>query len=102
MKKGKMPSVTIVIKKYTTTHRCRSHHLLLLGTNDDEVEITSDEPDDSCPEKDIPGDISSLNALMGHPYARALHLEGSVGPHQFHMLMDSGITHNFVKLAIIE
>ena len=89
-------------QKYSTTHHCRSRHLLLLGTDDDEVEITSNEPDDSRPDEDILGDISSLNALMGHPHARALHLEGFVDPHWFHVLIDSGSTHNLVKPDIVE
>ena len=89
-------------QKYTPTHHCRSRYLLLLGTDDDDEQLIESDLADSHPDEDIPGDISSLNALMGHPYARALRLEGSFGDHRFHVLIDSGSTHNFIKPAIVE
>ena len=89
-------------QKYTPTHYCRSRYLLLLGTNDDDGQLPKSNLVDSHPDEDIPGDISSLNALMGHPYERALRLEGSFGAHRFHVLIDSGSTHNFIKPTIVE
>ena len=89
-------------QKYTTTHRCRSRYLLLLGTDDDDGQLLNSSLDDSHSDEDIPGDISSLNALMGHPYVRALCLEGSFGAHRFHVLIDSGSTYNFIKPTIVE
>ena len=89
-------------QKYTLTHCCRNRYLLLLGTDDDDGQLIESDLADSHLDEDIPGDISSLNALMGHPYARALRLEGYFGDHRFHVLIDSGSTHNFIKLTIIE
>ena len=69
-------------QKYTPAHRCHSRYLLLLGTDDDDDEqLIDSDLADSHLDDDIPGDISSLNALMGHPYARALRLEGIFGDH---------------------
>ena len=89
-------------QKYTPTHPCHSHYLLLLGTDDDDGQLIESDLADSHLNEDIPGDISSLNALMGHLYARALRLEGSFGDHRFHVLIDNGSTHNFIKPTIVE
>ena len=89
-------------KKYTPTHRCRSRYLLLLGTDDADEQLIEGDLTDPHLDEDIPGDIYSLNALMGHPYARALRLEGIFGDHRFHVLIDSGSTHNFIKPTIVE
>ena len=89
-------------QKYTPAHRCRSRYLLLLGTDDADEQLIEGDLIDPHPDEDIPGDISSLNALMGHPYAQALCLEGVFGDHRFHVLIDSGSTHNFIKPTIIE
>ena len=59
-------------QKYTPTHRCRSHFLLLLGIDYDDGQLLESDLADSHPDEDIPGDISSLNALMGHPYVHAV------------------------------
>ena len=73
-----------------------------MGADDYDRQLKESDLDDSHLDEDIPSDISSLNALMGHPYVHALRLEGSFDAHQFHVLIDSGSTHNFIKLTIIE
>ena len=73
-----------------------------MGTDDDDGQLPESDLADSHPNVDIPGDISSLNALMGRPYAHALSLEGSFGAYRFHVLIDSGSTHNFIKPTIVE
>ena len=73
-----------------------------MGTDDTDEQLIEDDLTDPHPDEDIPGDISSLNALMGHSYARALRLEGVFGDHRFHVLIDSGSTHNFIKPTIVE
>ena len=73
-----------------------------MGTDDADEQLIEGDLTDPHPDEDIPGDISSLNALMGHPYARALRLEGVFGDHRFHVLIDSGSTHNFIKPTIVE
>ena len=89
-------------QNYTPSQHCRSRFLLLLGTDNDNEQLIESDLVDSHPDEDIPGDISSLNALMGHPYVRALLLEGSFGDHRFHVLIDNGSTHNFIKPTIVE
>lgn len=89
-------------KKYSANHRCRNKYLVLLGT-DDEVNAQKEahippKPDD----EGVTGDISTLNALAGQGNPHSLHLIGEIDHHQFHVIIDSGSTHNFVKLALVE
>ena len=73
-----------------------------MGTDDDDEQLIESDLVDSHPDEDIPGDISNLNSLWGHPYARALRLEGSFSDHRFHVLIDSDSTYNFIKPTIVE
>ena len=89
-------------KKYSANHRCRSKFLLLLGT-DDIDEDTDDDGVATEPAEDlVTGDISSLNALAGQSNPRSLRVVGEFGSHRFHVLIDSGSTHNFIKPALVE
>ncbi|GJY28218.1 hypothetical protein Tco_0403985 [Tanacetum coccineum] len=48
------------------------------------------------------GDISILNSLVGHESPRSLLLWGKLGTSKVHILIDNGITHNFVQPEVVE
>ncbi|XP_050911420.1 uncharacterized protein LOC127126527 [Lathyrus oleraceus] len=85
-------------EKWNPSHRCRSKVLLLLGVDDDEHDIDIEE----ASHEDVSGDISSLNALSSQLQGRSLRVSGAYGNHQFHTLIDSGNTHNFINPALVE
>ena len=89
-------------QKYSANHRCRSKFLLLLGTDDIDEDIDEDGVATELTEDLVTGDISSLNALAGQGNPRSLRLVGEFGSHRFHVLIDSGSTHNFIKPALVE
>ena len=89
-------------QKYYANHRYRSKFLLLLGTDDIDEDIDEDGVATEPTEDLVTGDISSLNALAGQGNPRSLRLVGEFGSHRFHVLIDSGSTHNFIKPALVE
>ncbi|KAH9738515.1 hypothetical protein KPL71_018818 [Citrus sinensis] len=89
-------------QKYSSNHRCRSKFLLLMGTDDDELEPKNNEEPSELVDAGITGDISSLNALAGQANPRSLRLIGAIASHTFQVLIDSGSTHNFIKPALAE
>ncbi|RVW39895.1 hypothetical protein CK203_083170 [Vitis vinifera] len=84
-------------QKYFANHRCRNKFLLLLGTDDIDEDIDDDGVATEPTEDLVTGDISSLNALASQGNPRSLHLVGEFGSHRFHVLIDSGSTHNFIN-----
>ncbi|KAH9666824.1 hypothetical protein KPL70_020805 [Citrus sinensis] len=89
-------------KKYSNNHLCRSKFLLLMGTDDEELEPKNNEEPSELVDAGITGDISSLNALAGQANPRSLRLIGEIDSHTFQVLIDSGNTHNFIKPALAE
>ncbi|KAL8091541.1 hypothetical protein AgCh_033970 [Apium graveolens] len=82
----------------------RSKFLMLLGTDDNDVELCSDSLSDEIETVDtaITGDISSLNALAGQGNPRSLRMFGEIGTQNVQTLIDSGSTHNFIKPTVVE
>ncbi|XP_015387832.1 uncharacterized protein LOC107177859 [Citrus sinensis] len=89
-------------KKYSSNHRCRNKFLLLMGTDDEELDPQDNEEPSELVDDGITGDISSLNALAGQANPRSLRLIGEIDSHTFQVLIDSGSTHNFIKPALAE
>ncbi|GKC60431.1 retrotransposon-related protein, partial [Tanacetum coccineum] len=48
------------------------------------------------------GDISILNSLVGLCSPRSLHLWGTVGAGEVHVLIDNSSTHNFMRPDVVE
>ena len=71
-----------------------------MGTDDDENEDTTKLAMVEPFEEMVTTDISSLNALAGQVNSYSLRLIGKVGNHCFQVLINSGSTHNFIKLVL--
>ncbi|KAH9649104.1 retrotrans gag domain-containing protein [Citrus sinensis] len=83
-------------------HHCRSKFLLLMGTDDEECDPGEDMNVIEQTEKVVTADISCLNALAGQSNPRSLNVLGEINEHQFHVLIDSGSTYNFIKPQLAE
>ena len=70
---------------------------MLLGTNDDDSDLSEESPLLEQTEEIVIMDISSLNALVGQSNPRSLRVIGEIGRQHLHVLIDSGSTYNFIK-----
>ncbi|RVW75473.1 hypothetical protein CK203_061524 [Vitis vinifera] len=80
-------------EKFAPGHKCKGLQLLLLEENYDEEEAHTH----------LQGEPEiSLHALTGWSTARTMRVSAKVGPHELIVLIDSGLTHNFINERIAE
>lgn len=89
-------------EKFGPNHRCRSKFLLLIGCDKDDSALGELEETTQDHDEEISGDISNLYALSSHQPSYSLRLFGSYGLTQFHVSIDNGSTHNFIKPELVE
>ena len=89
-------------QKYNPNHRCNRQFLLLIGAEDDHLDPANEREPPDEEDSVVTGDISSLNALARQANPRSLRLQGKIGSQTFQVLIDSGITHNFIKPLVAE
>lgn len=90
-------------QKWTANHRCRSQCLLLLSDVEDDPDTQTSTDSPPTPEAEVvTGDISSMNTLAGQNNPRSLRMLGMISSHSFHVLIDGGSTHNFIKPLLAE
>ncbi|KAL9459285.1 hypothetical protein AB3S75_002637 [Citrus x aurantiifolia] len=73
-----------------------------MGTDDEERDPGEEGNIIEHTEEVVTADISSLNALAGQSNPRSLRVLGEIQGHQFHVLIDSDSTHNFIKPQLAE
>ncbi|KAD4177974.1 hypothetical protein E3N88_26565 [Mikania micrantha] len=86
-------------KKYSPTHNCKFKHLYILeihGNDDDE-----EENDNELQEMEMDAQIS-IHALSGVSSFSTMRVIGTIGTRQLQILIDSGLTHNFVDSKLAE
>ncbi|KAK3041208.1 hypothetical protein RJ639_028468 [Escallonia herrerae] len=85
---------------FTPTHRCKNKRLFLMvaeekGRSDEEEENTYEDAVQHWNENEITLHLS-INAMEGQPYLNTIRLKGILNHYPISILMDSGLTHNFI------
>lgn len=91
-------------QKWSRGHKCQSKFLMLIGDDEDGIEIENNQHGDGLDHCNmiIGGDISSLNAMAGKNNPRSLRIWGEIGESRCLILIDSGSTHNFITPTTAE
>lgn len=88
--------------KWSPNHRCKSKYLLLFEDEENEMVTNTEQSQEESMDEEPVGDISSLNSLASGGKPRSLKLTRKVGMTDFHVLIDSGSTHNFIRPILAE
>ncbi|GJZ04169.1 putative mitochondrial protein [Tanacetum coccineum] len=87
-------------EKYVPGHRCLSKSLQVLLVGDDEDDIQEDEHDASHVHLDAVE--VSLNSVIRFTSPRTMKILGSIGGLDVVVLIDCGVTHNFISHRVVE
>lgn len=83
---------------FTPGHKCKTPHIYLLMTEDEEAAYSSSQVDHTNAEDDVDEAVElSLNAMAGSSGVRTPKVQGFSGKHKLLILIDTGSTHSFIS-----
>jgi len=86
-------------ERFVPGHRCKNKRLYSLCILEDDEDVVDIEGEADVGEHDLFTPYISLNALEGTMGCHTLRVAGKVDKHPLYILIDSGITHNFLNSA---